>query len=299
MAGQGTQVVGAAAILAMGMALAWLSAVHPAAMPAWAPWDFSWPVFLGCAFALLFYGIGLTRTPPAQRPSLWRIGSYFGGVALVYAVLQTRFEYLALHLFFLNRAQHMVMHHLGPFLIALARPGEILRRGTPRWVVRVVGSRPVQATLAVVQQPVIAGVLFAGLIILWVTPAVHVRAMLDPPLYAVMNASMVIDGLLFWFLVLDPRDSPPARLSFAVRLTLVLAVQVPQIMAGAAIALAAADLYPIYALCGRILPISPVLDQQIGGFVVYFPGAMMSTLAGLILFRRLWRAEAARPSPAL
>lgn len=294
MTGRMGQTAWVAAILAPGAVLAWLSAVHPASMPFWAPWDFSWLVFLGTTFGLLFYFVGLARIPRIARPALWRSVAYGAGVVLIYAVLQTRYEYFALHLFFLNRIQHMVMHHLGPFLIALAWPNEVLRRGVPRGLIRISESSIVRAGVGVLQQPVIAGILFAGLIILWLTPPVHVRAMLDPSLYTFMNFSMVADGLLFWFLILDPHDKPPARLSFAVRLTLVLAVQMPQVMAGAAIALAGTDLYPTYALCGRILPISAVLDQQLGGFVVYFLGAMMSTLAGLMLFRRLWRAEAAR-----
>jgi putative membrane protein len=225
--------------------------------------------------------------------------AYFTGVALIYVVLQTRFEYLALHMFFLNRVQHLVMHHLGPFLIVWAWPGDTLERGSPRALVWLHRSRPMQDVLRVVQQPATAAVLFTGLIVLWLIPPVHVRAMLDPVLYTVMNASMVVDGLLFWFLVLDPRDRPFARLSYASRLILVMAVQVPQIMAGAAVAMAATDLYPSYRLCGRIYAsVSAVLDQQIGGFIVYFPGAMMSVLAALILFRRLWRSEADCRQPA-
>jgi hypothetical protein len=34
-------------------------------------------------------------------------------------------------------------------------------------------------------------------------PPVHVRAVLDLQLYALMNWSMVLDGVLFWCLVLD------------------------------------------------------------------------------------------------
>ncbi len=284
------------AALLVGFLLAWMSAAHPASMPVLGPWDFSWLVFLGTCLALWDYSLGLRRTPAPERPLPLRRAAFFVGLGLIYAVLQTRFEYFALHMFFLNRTQHLVMHHLGPFLIALSWPGETLRRGSPRGIVCLAESRPIQAVLRVVQQPLVAGVLFAGLIILWLTPPVHVRAMLDPGLYTAMNASMVFDGLLFWFLILDPRDRPPARMSFASRLILVIAVQMPQIIAGAAVAMAGIDLYPSYALCGRLFPdIGAVLDQQIGGFIVYFPGAMMSTLAALLTFRRLWRAEAAYP----
>ena len=53
----------------------------------------------------------------------------FKGVLAIYAVLQTRFEYLAQHMFFLNRVQQTVMHDFGPVLIALAWPGAAMYLG--------------------------------------------------------------------------------------------------------------------------------------------------------------------------
>lgn len=52
-------------------------------------------------------------------------------MTVMYAVLQTRSRYLAEHQFFLNRIQHVIMHHLGPFLIALGTAGKPLRSGMP------------------------------------------------------------------------------------------------------------------------------------------------------------------------
>ncbi len=34
-------------------------------------------------------------------------------------------------------------------------------------------------------------------------------------------------------------------------------------------------------------------DQQLGAFVILFPGGMMSAIAALVLVGRLWRAERA------
>ncbi len=78
--------------------------------------------------------------------------------------------------------------------------------------------------------------------------------MIDVRLYAVMNWSMVLDGILFWCLVLDPRPKPPARVSFGVRAALAFAVMFPQIALGAVITFAQRDLYPYYDLCGRLFP---------------------------------------------
>jgi len=112
---------------------------------------------------------------------------------------------------------------------------------------------------------------------------VHFRAMIDPQLYAVMNWSMVLDGVLFWSLVLDPRPKPPARASFGVRAMLSAVVMFPQVVLGALITFAGFDLYPYYALCGRLFPsVSAIDDQQLGGIVIWIPPAMMSVL-GMIL----------------
>jgi putative membrane protein len=131
---------------------------------------------------------------------------------------------------------------------------------------------------------VLASFLFVGLIALWLLPPVHFWAMIDPRIYAVMNWSMVVDGILFWCLVLDPRPSPPARCSFPVRLIMAVLVMFPQIAMGAMITFASRDIYEFYAWCGRIwASIGPIDDQQYGGLIVWIPPAMMSVVALLVI----------------
>jgi putative membrane protein len=210
----------------------------------------------------------------------------------LYTVLLTQFEYLAQHMFFLNRLQHLTMHHLCPFLIALSWPGETIACGMPPAVRRCCAGRPVLRVLRVLQRPLLAFGLFDGLLILWLIPPVTFRAMLDAHLYAVMNASMVIDGLLFWFLVLDPRPAPVAPVGFFMRLVLGFIVIFPQIAVGTVIEAAQTDLYPSFALCGRVYPsIGPLLDQQIGGLILWIPAGMMSALGSLLIMYRMFRHD--------
>jgi putative membrane protein len=175
------------------------------------------------------------------------------------------------------------MHHIGPLLLALAWPGATIKRGMPRFLARLVSHRAVRVLLAIVQQPVVAVLLFVGLIFFWLIPPVHFRAMIDPHLYAVMNWSMVVDGVLFWCLVLDPRPRPPARASFGVRAVMVTVIMFPQIILGAMITFTPHVIYPYYDLCGRIYTsMSALADQQAGGVIIWIPPAMMSVL-GLVL----------------
>src|SRR6516164_115500 len=114
-------------------------------------------------------------------------------------------------MFFLNRIQHVAMHHLGPFLVALGAAGGTIKRGMPLRLRLAIESPAIAGIIRALQQPVVAAFLFVGLFYFWLIPPVHFRAMIDARLYALMNWSMVLDGILFWWLVLDPCPKPPAR----------------------------------------------------------------------------------------
>jgi putative membrane protein len=278
----------AALVVTVGALFWWLSDQYPADIPAFLPWDFFWIDYLCIAFPLAWYIRGLAMTPEVQRPHIMRRISFLLGVAIVYAVVQTRFVYLAQHMFFLNRMQQLGMHHMGPVLIALGWPGETIGKGMPDFMHRVVQNRWLQGFLRIVQNPLIAGTIFVGLLGLWLIPSVHLPAMISPALYDVMNLSMVIDGLLFWFLILDPRAKPEAAHSFAVRLITVIIVCFPEMLIGASLSFTTRSIYAYYDLCGRLFPaISAMEDQHIGGIIIWIPGSLISSAAFLIIMIHL------------
>jgi putative membrane protein len=254
----------------------------------WIPWEPSAIVVVVFALAVWLYWCGARRSPvtaPWYRQLL-----YWTGLLIVYVGLHTGLDYYAEHEFFIHRIQHMGLHHMGPFLIALGYPGVTMRRGLPvrfrrRWLQPALQWAPVRRLLDVLLNPFVAAVIFVGLIYLWLWPAVHFDAMLDWRWYHVMNYSMAADGMLFWWLILDHRPRPPARLSPGVRVFVALAVILPQILIGAYISFTKTDLYPIYSLCGRAFAgIPAIMDQHIGGLILWIPSSMMSVLAALIAF---------------
>jgi putative membrane protein len=272
----------------LALVAGWLTTTHPTLLPTWAPWKFSWTQFLAAALAVIWYTRGVVLMSAVERPALWRQVSFLLGVGSIYAVLLTHFEYMAQHMFFLNRLQSAVLHHFGPFLIALSWPGAALLRGMPAPLRGLCQSRAAARAIHAVQQPVLAGVLFIGLIGLWLIPPVHFQAMINPRLYDVMNWSMTLDGVLFWCLVLDPRLSPPARISFGTRLAVAVLVMFPQIAIGAKLTFSGNSFYSYYDLCGRLLPSMGALqDQHLGGIIVWIPSAMMSSLAFLLILNHL------------
>jgi putative membrane protein len=258
------------------------------------PWDFSPTAIAVIGAATCLYVRGARRRPR----EFWRQLSFWTGMLLIYAALQTRLDYYAEREFFVHRLQHLVLHHLGPFLVMLAIPGPALRSGLPlRWRCswnRLMRFGPVHILSSVLLNPWVAAFLFFGVIGLWLWPPLHFLAMLDWRMYRLMNWSVTVDGFLFWWIVLDRRPKPPARLAPGARIVVSLAVALPQILMGAYVTFTRTDLYPIYALCGRAFAgISAHQSQTIGGLVLWVPSAMMSVVGALIALRN-WLSLSSR-----
>jgi putative membrane protein len=280
-----------AGIILAGLVVDLLCRLAPAHLPYVFPFIFNAPVFLGCWFVLLWYFRGMAATPLAERPGWVRQAFFLAGVVSIYFVLQTRFEYLSQHMFFLNRIQAVTIGMFAPFFIGIGWMDEVLRRGAPAFVVAACqgfGRRFGR----VLFHPLPAMAIYLVTSDVWLIPSVHFAAMIDPALYAVMNLTCLAGGLLFWLVVLDPRPKPASRFSYLARAATGFLVMFPQIAISSYIALTNLDLYSFYTLCGRIFPgISPSYDQMLGGMIQWIPPGMMNTAALIMALNSLRLAD--------
>lgn len=257
------------------------------------PWEFSPTIFIISAVTVTLYVRGIvTLKRGSRRVGFWPAFTFLLGLALNYAMLQTYVDYLSAHMFWIHRFQHLILHHIGPVLMVLARPERVLRAGIPAGLLQVRIPawirRPVGVLFRVLMHPIVAPVLFVGLIFFWLTPSIHFTAMIDTRRYILMNWSMVADGLLFWWLMLAPRQAQGhAAIGYGVRLVILSLVAVPQLLLGAYITLHSTTLYDVYAICGRAWAISPLDDQQLGGLLTWIPAAMMSLVGILVVLHHI------------
>ncbi|KAA1175946.1 cytochrome c oxidase assembly protein [Marinobacter salinexigens] len=253
-----------------------------------APYDYSPLTILAFMLVLAGYGYALLNMKQQARPGSLRIVIFVTGVLLCYGVMQTRFDYYSQYMFFVHRGQHLILHHLGPFLIALSNPLPVFRF----WHQRMGPSllhwlSPLGWAYRILQQPALAAFLFVGLIYFWLWPSIHFDAMLSRPLYWTMNWSMLLDGLLFWWLIFDPRSPvTTTALGYGKRILMLALVAVPQMILGAWIVFSRGMVYDVYEVCGRAWPLAPETDQLLGGLLTWIPPAMMSVIAILIVLRR-------------
>ncbi len=260
------------------------------------PYDFSPSLLAMWLLAAILYARGASR----RHVSLGRRWSFWAGMALVYASLLTRFDFYALHQFFIDRIQQVLMHHVAPLLIMAAYPLNVWRAALPlQWRARglraIERSTPGRIAGRLLLDPLLTTLVFVVLVLLWLVPRAMTLAMLDWRLYWLMNMSMLFSGLVYWGMVLDRRRRPPARMAPGMRVLSPIFSMTPQIVAGAVIAFHKTDLYPIFSLCGRAFAINVLTDQQYGGLITWVPASMIESAAALLALR-IWIRLSQRPT---
>ena len=262
------------------------------------PWEFSPTVLVVIALAVALYGRGCARI--ASRVSRPRVISFHLGLFLIYCALQTSWDYYASHMFFVHRLQHFVLHDVGPALIAGSAPGAVLAQGLPVHLSKGVAWARVRlrAVGRMVFDPWTATALYIASLIVWIWPSIHFYVMLSNWLYRLMNWSVVLGDLPFWWLILDPRPYPLARVRGGYRLLMLFVVMLPMMLAGAILSLSRHYWYPVYGICGRFASIAPLTDQHLGGLIIWIPGNVLLLIVALIVLRRTLHQEHASQVPA-
>lgn len=269
------------------------------------PWDFSPTVLLICSLSAVAYvrGLAVLKQQRMEPPATWQSIAFFVGLVLDYAALQTYFDYLSQHMFWVHRLQHLVLHHVAPILLVASAPFRTIRYGAPRWLQDRVPepvARSVTEALRLIQSPIVALLLFVGLIYYWLIPSVHFAAMLDANRYLLMNWSMAIDGICFWWLMLARRDRQgKLAVGYGIRILILCLAALLQILLGAYITLHRTVLFDVYAICGRAWNLSPLVDQQLGGLATWIPAAMMSGVGVLVVLYHLMHDSETRQTRSL
>jgi putative membrane protein len=269
----------------------------PSTLELMLPWQLSPTVMVAIGLAAALYARGVAGC--AAPVPVGRRVAFFAGLALIYAALQTSWDYFAGHMFFVLQLQHFALHDLGPALLAVAAPGATLAGGLPRGLRARLPSiaRLTQAPRRLLCEPRLATTLYVLSQLLWLLPPVAFDVMVSNPLYRLMSWCTVLGGLPFWHLILDPRSHPLARLRLRQRFLYLFLGMLPMMLTSAALGFSQSDWYPVYAVCGRFLPISPVMDQELGGMAMWVPGGLLVAVVFLFVLGRKLDQAARHATP--
>jgi cytochrome c oxidase assembly factor CtaG len=228
------------------------------------------PVLLALMVLLVAVWLQVVRRSgaPATRGGRLALG---GAIVLLAGIWITPLATLAQH-YLLAAHLLQVLILMGPvpalLLLSLPKNAGIDPKSVPR-VVRL-AVHPAVAIVAV----------NAGFIVWHVTP-VYDAALASGWLYDLMQATLLLVSLLFWWPIVTP-CSPPARaLTGFGKLGYIVLATIPQTLGGLLVALAGHVLYPGYGAGPQLLGLDPMTDQQIAG-------ASIALVSKIALFAAFW-----------
>ena len=140
-------------------------------------------------------------------------------------------------------------------------------------------------------------ILYLGVLYIWQVPGPHNLALANEMVHDLMHTTMLVSGFLFWWLVIDPKPHR-SRLHYGLRILYLGLIVIPNTVLGAAITFRSGVIYEGYALVHQPFGLSLIIDQQLGGLILWVVGDMMSILAAGIVMIMWYEKEEAMTNRA-
>lgn len=214
------------------------------------------------------------------------------------AALLSPIAALAHDLFSLHMVQHMLLVAVAAPLILLGAPVRPLARGLPkplrRALLRPLARSPlVRASLHLLRRPLVAAGLYVAGLYLWHVPALYDGALADEVLHVVEHVWFMTSALLFWSCVIDPEPFR-ATLAYPTRIVfLLLAGAAQNTILGGLLAFSTRLFYRSYEGRPERYGFDAVVDQRVGGAIMWVPGDVIFLAAASVSFF-LWLAQEER-----
>jgi putative membrane protein len=187
---------------------------------------------------------------------------------------------------------HMVQH----LLLTLLMP-PLLLAGVPGWMLRPLLTRPVVGRVArVLTKPKICFAAFNLVVALWHVPIFYNAAVESHAIHIVQHLMFMAAAVMLWWPVLSQLPELP-RLSYPMQMLYLFLTTLPMSVVAVFITYSRNLLYPGYSAAPRILGITPMEDQLIGGLIMWIPGGLVFFAVISVIFFR-WQTRGAEDSRA-
>src|SRR6202049_974101 len=251
-------------------------------------WPFEPAVLVGGVLAAMLYivgGIGRRK----HRDS-WRAIAFWLGLLSILLALQSPIEMLARQLFWMHMVQHLLLTVVAAPLLALAAPWTRLWRALPLGFRRAI-ARPVFLhsglgwlpwTYHQAARPGVIWTLAAANLWMWHLPPMYDLTLRNHTVHHLEHALFLGLGLAFWAHVFDqhPFRAPLGTLA---RASYVFFAMVQSWGLAAVLSFATGPFYAYALLPSRPGGISALTDQQIGGGMMWVPGAITYSIVFIAL----------------
>jgi putative membrane protein len=191
------------------------------------------------------------------------------------------------HLYFVHMIQHLLLSLLMPALFLL---------GTPRWLARLlIGDGAAYQCLRRLTRPIVATLLFNGVVVLTHAPAVVNASVESGLLHYGLHVLLVFSALVMWMPVCGP--FPELRLSAPAQMLYLFVQSIVPTVPAAWLTFADGVVYDAYDHLPRLWGVSVATDQQTAGLIMKVVGGFYLWSIITVLFFR-WAAREAQPELA-
>jgi cytochrome c oxidase assembly factor CtaG len=262
---------------------------HDMSQPWFTQWSWNPVILVGIVVltGLYCYGvIFLRRNYQAEEHARrGQIIAFAIAIVMLFAALISPLDMLAEMLFTGHMIQHLILSLVVSPLLVLAIP--------PKLATLLLKPRSIALGWKWLVMPLISGILFNANIWVWHAPPIMNAMMESDGLHLLAMVLYVVTGFLFWWPLFGPVQNGVFPLNMAGKMIYILLGDMPMVLLGAGLTFTY-PLYATYAMTSRMLGLSPALDQQIGGLLMWIPGAIFMIVVASILFLRWMLKQEAR-----
>lgn len=251
----------------------------------WVPHPDVWLLVAGLGGGYLWALRALgPRLAPAGEPAATRgqKSAYFFGLAALWIGADWPMHELSEGFLY---SAHMVQHMLFTFV---APP--LLLLGAPKWMLRLVLSPPpVMAVVRRLSKPLVALLLFNGLVAFTHWPALVNASLRSEPLHLAVHASLFSAALMMWTPVVGPLPEL-SRLSDPAKLLYLFGQSILPTVPASFLTFARRPIYSFYETVPRLWGLPVLTDQLIAGLVMKIGGGLLLwSIMAVIFFK--WHAR--------
>ena len=245
-------------------------------------WHTEPTLLMGLLVVMLLYGFGVAilrqRLAPGTALPTRRAVCFALGLVSLYVTVASPLDAIAEHYLF---SAHMLQHVILIYPVSM-----LLLLGLPGWLLRPLLTFPVLAPCwRWVTKPLVAFLAFNVAFSAWHLPGLYEWALRDRTVHNVEHMILLVTSMLMWWPLLSPMREYPC-LPPGLQTLYVLALSLGQIPVFAYLTFSSQVLYPTYETAQRLLPLTPLADQQLGGMIMKV--ASMAVLFGLLAVA-FWR----------
>jgi len=262
----------------------------------------SWEVALTLAIIVmaLIYVQGWVRIRRVEPDTVggWRVTSFLLGLFFIWLAVASPITLLDHELLTVHMVKHLLLMTIASPLVWLGAPMKPLANGLPRRLVKaLIGplfcSAPMKQLGRALANPTVCWLAAAGTLIGWHIPSLFILGMRSEMWHGIEQASFLLAGLLFWWPVVQPRQTVPNGSEWSVLLYLFLATLPCDILSGFLV-FCDRVVYPVYCLSPRPFGFSALEDQQCAGALMWTCVTIVYLVAGAIVAARLLSPQSLR-----